>query len=111
MNRLVGALVAAPLLALACSSDVPPADGGSDELTSKTATFLEFRFHAQVVAPHADGDAARRKAIVSQLFYLSGELDKAHGGHGRFNFATLSNVTAAAVDDALDRIDYDAVVP
>jgi hypothetical protein len=109
MHHLTRALLAASLLA-GCAVE-PTFDDSSDDLTSKSATFLDLKFHGEVIAPHADTDAARKKSVVSQLFYLSGEIDKAHGGHGRFGFVQLSNVTVEPEEGGLDRIAYDAVLP
>jgi hypothetical protein len=82
-----------------------------DNLTSKSAVFLELTFDAQVVGPRALSDAERKKSVVSQLFYLSGELDKTHGGHGRFGYVELSNVSVEPQDDDLELVRYHAVLP
>jgi hypothetical protein len=113
MKRLLSFL-AAPLaigaLAVGCTQDASLGNE-DDALSSKTATFIELGFEGEVIATHGDSDVQRRKAIVSQLFYLSGEIDKTHGGHGQFGFAQLTNMKVDSFAEGLDRIRYRAVVP
>lgn len=94
----------------ACAADatepVPEAD-----ITSTSMTFLDLRFDASVVGTASESDDQRKKTIVAQLFYLSGELDKAHGGHGRFGFVELSDVRVEPLDGGLERVTYNAVLP
>jgi len=97
------------LLAACGGSDEPAA--GIDNLTSNDATFHDLTFTTSVVMARTDNTAQRDKAIVSQLFYLSGELDKVHGGHGRFAYAELSGVSVEPRADGLDRVTYTARLP
>jgi len=77
-------------------------------LTSKSAVFLELSFTGQVVAPTTTNTAQWRKSVVSQLFYMSGELDKVHGGHGRFGFVELSDMSSEPHSEGLELVRYQA---
>ncbi len=109
LNRLLAATVLGALGATACVTDDVTTE--SDDLTSKDAVFLELSFAGEVVAQRAETDAERKKAIVTQLFYLSGELDKSHRGHGQFGFVELADVNVEALDDGLERVTYNAKLP
>lgn len=81
------------------------------DLTSRTMQFLDLRFETEVIAPAAANDAERRKAIVGQLVYLSGELDKSYGGHGRFGYVELTELRSEAFEDGLELLRYQARLP
>jgi len=80
------------------------------DLTSKSHGFLDLSFSGSVIALQTDDAEEIKKSIVTQLFYMSGELDKVHGGHGRFGFVELENVVTEPVDDELQRVSYDATL-
>jgi hypothetical protein len=102
-------LAAAVVLSTACAAE--PAGQQVDDLASSHANFLELSFDGEVIAKRSDDDVERRKAIVTQLFYLSGELDKKHSAHGQFGFVELEDVHVEALEDDLERISYSAKLP
>ena len=111
MTRL-GMLCASGCAALVVGCVADSGDGSSmDDLTSKDATFLELSFDGSVVAKATDSASERKKSIVTQLFYLSGELDKTHSAHGQFAFVELSDLTVEALEDGLEKVTYKAKLP
>lgn len=89
------------------SSDEPAQES---DLTSKSHTFYDLTFSGSVVADQTDDAEEIKKSVVTQLFYMSGELDKVHGGHGRFGFVELENVVSEPVDDELSEVRYEATL-
>jgi hypothetical protein len=89
------------------------ADGGVEEsdVTSKTATFLELAFTGEVIGPATESATQRKKSVVAQLFYLAGELDKVHGGHGRFGYVELDATQVEPAGEGLERLRYEARLP
>jgi hypothetical protein len=106
-------------LAVAVMGVVGGATGCADEtgasqesdLTSKSAEFLELSFSGEVVLDATESESEVHKGVVAQLFYLAGELDKTHGGHGRFGFVELDQWTSEPAGDGLVRVRYDARLP
>lgn len=109
MNRLLLTASLCATLGVACAADDTASE--IDDLTSKDAKFLEMSFEGEVIAEKAESDAERRKAIITQLFYMSGELDKTHRGHGQFGFVELENMNAEDLGDGFERVTYSAKVP
>ena len=64
-----------------------------------------------MIAPATDSEAQRKKSVVTQLFYMAGELDKAHGGHGRFAYVDLEDVEVEPLEGGLERVSYRARLP
>lgn len=81
------------------------------DLTSQSAIFLELSFSAQVVGPATESEAQLRKQVVTQLFYMAGEIDKVHGGHGQFGFVELANLQSETLEDGLVATTYEAKLP
>ncbi|MBW2459801.1 MAG: hypothetical protein JRI68_35245, partial [Deltaproteobacteria bacterium] len=110
MKKLIALSALGAALAAGCvvEQDVAPQES---DLTSKSAIFLELSFGGRVVGPATDSAAAQKKQIVTQLFYLAGELDKVHGGHGQFGFVELDNVQTEDQGDGLTVTTYDAKLP
>ena len=109
MNRHAAVLVLSSLAAVGCADD--GAVSQADDLTSKSAIFLELSFHGETIGAGTESPTQLRKSVVSQLFYLAGELDKVHGGHGRFGYVELENVQVEPLEGGLERIVYDAKLP
>lgn len=109
MNRILIAAGLCAALGTACVADDTASE--TDNLSSKDATFLEMSFSGSVVAKASESEAERKKQVVAQLFYMSGELDKTNSGHGQFAYVELENVTVEELEDGLERITYDAKVP
>lgn len=82
-----------------------------NNLTSASAIFLELGFAAEAVVPVGEDVGQRRKRFESQMFYLAGELDKAHGAHGQFGFVEIDNLTVEALSDELELVRYDVRLP
>lgn len=93
----------------ACAGD----EGRSAEenLTSESAVFLELAFEGEVVVPTDEDASQRRKRYESQMFYLAGELDKAHGAHGQFGFVEVEELGETQLEDGLTRVTYMAKLP
>jgi len=109
MNRIIVAASLCAAFGAGCVVDQTSSE--TDNLSSKDATFLQMSFEGAVVAEAADTEADRKKAVVAQLFYMAGELDKTHRGHGQFAFVELDDVTVETLDDGLERIRYSARLP
>jgi hypothetical protein len=104
----IGSLAAACATGCVVDQNVAPQES---DLTSTSAIFLELSFSGRVVGPATDSAAQQRKQVVTQLFYMAGELDKVHGGHGQFGFVKLDNLQSEAQGDDLVVTTYDAKLP
>jgi len=111
MKQLLTISALAAACAAGCVVDQANVAPQESDLTSKSAIFLEMSFSGRVLAPVADSAAEQKKQIVTQLFYMAGELDKVHGGHGQFGFVELGNVETLDQGDGLVLTTYDAKVP
>ena len=109
MNRLLLTASVCTALFVGCAGDDTSSE--VDNLTSKDAVFLEMSFRGEVVHEAAETEAERKQSVVRQLFYMSGELDKSHSGHGQFGFVELSDVTVEPLEDGLERVTYNAKLP
>jgi hypothetical protein len=104
------ALTMVAVSSAACAGD-DHAASGEDNLTSKSAVFLELSFGGEAVVPKGEDEAQRRKRVESQMFYLAGELDKTYGAHGQFGFVQLEDVSVEPLDDDLEVVRYKAKLP
>ena len=102
-------LALAATCAVGCVSE--PGQTQESDLTSQSAVFLELSFAGQVVVPITTNPDQWRKSVISQLFYMAGELDKVHAGHGRFGFVGLSDLTSEPYAEGLELVRYQAKLP
>jgi len=104
---LFACALALPLTALGCSSNESSEDADDGALTSERATFLDFAFDAEVVAP---ASVLPRQAIVTQLYYTEGRLTHL-GGNTRPGFVRLRDVVSTPAEGGMQKITYKAVLP
>lgn len=110
MKRILAAALVLSISAFGCAkgAEEPDDDGDSfGALTSHEATFVDFSFKGEVVAPT---EVVARQAIVSQLFYTEGRLTHL-GGNTRPGFVRVKDVSAEPAGDGMQRIKYTAVLP
>ncbi len=97
------------LVAFGCSA-APSNDEGTDafgELTSDEATFLDFQFEGEVIAPST---VVARQAIITQLYYTEGRLTHL-GGNSRPGYVKLKGVKSEPAGEGLQKIKYKAELP
>ncbi len=90
----------------ACGAPSPDADESGGALSSNDAKILEFRFKGEVLA-HAN--ETPRKAIVTQLRYMTGALTMGVKGNALVEMPRLSNVSDV-LEDGKKRIRYDVAM-
>lgn len=109
MKSILGAAAVLAFAAFGCASGHGTSDDDESNgaLTSHEASFVDFTFKGEVVAP---SNVVARQAIVSQLFYTEGGLTHL-GGNTRPGFVRVKDVTSAPAGDGFQRIKYAAELP